>query len=158
MKVVSDSGPLHYLALLDEIGLLNRLYGSVMIAPVVADELSAPRTPAAVKERIANAVSCIRVKALLERTDPIFDGTLDAGERETIALASAIHTDLILVDDLAARREARRRHLRATGTLGILYAAADLNLVEVADAIRRLKATNFYFDEELVRSIFAKWL
>ena len=37
MKVVSDSGPLHYLALLDEIDLLSRLYGSVMIAPAVAD-------------------------------------------------------------------------------------------------------------------------
>ena len=48
--------------------------------------------------------------------------------------------------------------MRVTGTLGILYAAAELNLVSPTDVIRRLQATNFYFDEELVRTIFAKWL
>jgi predicted nucleic acid-binding protein len=129
-----------------------------MIAPAVADELAAARTPAVVKDRIANAASWVCIEVPADWTDPAFQGTLDAGECETIALASAIHADLILLDDLAARREAQRRHMRVTGTLGILYAAAELNLVSAADAIRRLQATNFYFDEELVRSIFAKWL
>jgi predicted nucleic acid-binding protein len=158
MRVVTDSGPLHYLALLDELDLLHRLYGGVMIAPAVADELSAPRTPQVVKERIANSAAWIRIEPPRERTDPIFQGTLDAGECETIALATMIHPDLILLDDFAARREARRRRLRVTGTLGILYAAAELNLVAATDVIPRLQATNFYFDEDLVRGIFAKWL
>jgi predicted nucleic acid-binding protein len=158
MRVVSDSGPLHYLALLDELDLLRKLYGSVLIAPAVAKELSASAAPAVVKERMANAGSRICIEAPLERTDPIFQGALDAGECETIALASAIHVDLILLDDLAARREARRRRMRVTGTLGILYAAAELDLIRVTEVIPRLQATNFYFDEELVRSIFSKWL
>jgi hypothetical protein len=42
--------------------------------------------------------------------------------------------------------------------LGILRAAAELDLITVTDAVARLEATNFYFDEDLVRSIFSKWL
>jgi len=46
---------------------------------------------------------------------------LDLGERAAIALAAAIHADLLLIDE-AGRAEARRRNLRVTGTLGVLRA------------------------------------
>jgi predicted nucleic acid-binding protein len=158
MTVVADSGPLHYLGLLGEVDLLRQLYGGVCIPLAVAKELAAPGTPESVKEWMADAPSWLRVKAVVERSDAIFRGTLDAGESEAIALASAIHAGLVLMDDLAARREAQRRNLRVAGTLGILRAAAELDLITVTDAVTRLQATNFYFDEDLVRSIFGKWL
>jgi len=158
MIVVADSGPLHYLGLLGEIDLLHRLYGGIRIPPAVAKELSAPGTPEPLAEWIANPPAWVRVEVMTERSDPIFNGTLDAGESEAIALASAIRAGLVLIDDLEARREAQRRNLRVAGTLGILRAAAELDLINVTDAIARLQATNFYFDEDLVRSIFRKWL
>lgn len=158
MIVVADSGPLHYLGLLGEIDLLRRLYGGVCIPTAVAKELSAPKTPAVVSDWIANPPSWVRFEAVVDRDDSILRGTLDAGESEAIALALAIPADLVLLDDLAARREAQMRNLRVTGTLGILRAAAELDLIVVADALGRLQATNLYFDEDLVRSIFGKWL
>ena len=36
-----------------------------------------------------------------------------------IALAAAIHADLLLIDEAAGRAEAKRRNLRVTGTLGV---------------------------------------
>jgi predicted nucleic acid-binding protein len=158
MIVVADSGPLHYLGLLGETGLLRRLYGGILIPPAVVTELSAAGTPADVLDWIANPPNWIHFEAAINRDDPIFQGTLDTGESEAISLASAIHADLVLLDDRAARREAERRGLRVTGTLGILRVAAELDLIVATDAVARLQATNFYFDEDLVRSIFGKWL
>ena len=83
---------------------------------------------------------------------------LDAGERAAIALAGAIHADLLLIDEAAGRAEAKRRNLRVTGTLGVLRAAAELGLVNVPDVVSRLKVTSFYADDALLRSTFGAWL
>ncbi len=80
------------------------------------------------------------------------------GERAAIALAGVLHADLLLIDDAAGRTEARRRHLRVTGTLGVLRAAAERGLVDVRDVIARLKTTSFYVDETLLKSAFGRWL
>ena len=41
MIVVADSGPLHYLILLEQVDLLRRFYGQVLVPEPVASELSA---------------------------------------------------------------------------------------------------------------------
>jgi transcription elongation factor Elf1 len=51
-----------------------------------------------------------------------------------------------------------RRSLRVTGTLGVLRAAAERGLVNVPELVARLKATNFYADEALLKSAFGQWL
>ena len=40
MIVVADSGPLHYLILLEQVDLLRRFYGQVLVPEAVASELS----------------------------------------------------------------------------------------------------------------------
>jgi len=77
---------------------------------------------------------------------------------EAVALAEAVHADLLLIDEAAGRAEARRRHLRVTGTLGVLRTAAEHGLVNVPDVVTRLKATSFYVDDALVNQVFAQWL
>jgi predicted nucleic acid-binding protein len=46
MIVVADSGPLHYLILLEHIDFLRRFYGHVVVPEPVAGELSAAAAPA----------------------------------------------------------------------------------------------------------------
>ena len=53
MIVVADSGPLQYLILLDQIHLLHRFYGQVVIPDAVANELRAAATPSTVSGWIA---------------------------------------------------------------------------------------------------------
>ena len=61
----------------------------------------------------------------------------DLGERAAIALAGALHADLLLIDEAAGRAEAKRRNLRVTGTLGVLRAGAERGLVNVPGLIVR---------------------
>jgi predicted nucleic acid-binding protein len=49
VRVVADTGPLHYLVLIRQIDLLPRLFGGVAIPEVVRDELDQPTTPASVR-------------------------------------------------------------------------------------------------------------
>jgi predicted nucleic acid-binding protein len=81
-----------------------------------------------------------------ERVEQVTD-ELDLGERAAIALASAVHADLLLIDEAEGRAEATRRNLRVTGTIGVLRAAAELGLVKVADVLARLRDTSFYADD-----------
>jgi predicted nucleic acid-binding protein len=54
------------------------------------------------------------------------------------------------MDDAEGRAEAARRGFRITGTLGVLRAAAQRRLVDIAAAIDRLSRTNFYLPPKLV--------
>jgi len=81
---------------------------------------------------------------------------LDAGERETIVLAQELRADLLLMDDWEGRREAERRALRVTGTLGILDRAAERGFLDLPAALARLQATNFYLPTTLVHDLLAR--
>jgi predicted nucleic acid-binding protein len=69
-----------------------------------------------------------------------------------------MHADLLLIDEAAGRAEAKRRHLRVTGTLGVLRSAAEQGLVNVPDLVKRLMGTSFYLEETLLNATFGQWL
>ncbi len=158
MIVVADSGPLHYLILLEHVDLLRRFYGQVVVPEVVASELSAAGAPGVVREWITEPPSWVDVRPLLPGAVEAITDDIDLGERAAIALAEALHADLLLIDEAAGRAEAKRRHLRVTGTLGVLRAGAEQGLVNVPDLLKRLKTTSFYLDEALVNTVFEPWL
>jgi predicted nucleic acid-binding protein len=158
MIVVADSSPLHYLILLEQADLLRRLYEEVLIPNAVAAELRASASPATVSEWVAAPPLWLRIVEVTPRDIDSVSDELDLGERAAIALAERTRAELLLIDESAGRAEARRRSLRVTGTLGVLRTAAEAGLIDVRDVLERLAATNFYVDEALLRSIFAKWL
>ena len=125
MIVVADSGPLHYLILLNHADLLHHFYGDVVVPEAVAAELSTPSAPSAVRDWMSRAPSWLRVVAVESSTVQAVTEDLDLGERAAIALAGALHADLLLIDEAAGRAEAKRRSLRVTGTLGVLRSAAE---------------------------------
>jgi predicted nucleic acid-binding protein len=150
MIVVADSGPLHYLILLGHVDLLRRFYGQVLVPEAVAHELSVSSAPDVVRDWIAVPPRWVDVRPLAPEEVAAITEDLDLGERAAIALAETVHADLLLIDEAAGRAEARRRHLRVTGTLGVLRTAAEHGLVNVPDVVTRLKATSFYVDDALV--------
>ena len=158
MIVVADSSPLHYLILVDRIDLLHRLYGHVFVPDAVVAELQSARSPAMVSAWMEHPPVWATIAPVSPEQIATVTQDLDLGERAAIALAGAIHADLLLIDDAAGRAEARRRHLRVTGTLGVLRAGAERGIVDVPVVLSRLKATSFYADEALINTIFARWL
>jgi predicted nucleic acid-binding protein len=158
MIVVADSGPLHYLILLGHVDLLQRFYGEVLVPEPVAGELTTASAPDAVREWMTNLPAWVAVRPVTADAISRVTDDLDLGERAAIALAETVRADLLLIDEAAGRAEARRRHLRVTGTLGVLRAGAERGVVDVPDLIERLRSTTFYLDETLVKSVFAPWL
>jgi predicted nucleic acid-binding protein len=158
MIVVADSGPLHYLILLDHSELLRRFYSRVVVPDAVASELSAAGAPPTVRDWILQPPSWVSVVPVAPEAVETLIDDLDFGERSAIALAATLGADLLLIDEAAGRAEARRRSLRVTGTLGVLRAGAEQGLVNVPALIGRLKTTSFYVDDALVNAVFQRWL
>ena len=147
MIVVADSGPLHYLILLDHSELLRHFYSQVVVPDAVASELSAAGAPPTVRDWILQPPSWVSVVPVsLEAVETVTDD-LDLGERSAIALSATIGADLLLIDEAAGRLEARRRNLHVTGTLGVLRAGAEQGLMNVPALIGRLETTSFYVDD-----------
>lgn len=147
--VVADAGPLHYLVLIDQITLLPRLYGTVVLPDAVRNELTAPRTPVEVRAWLAASPPWLATGSA-PLTEQLLPPKLDQGERATIAVAIELGASLILMDDRAGVDEARRRGLHVTGTLGVLLLAVRRGLVDLDAAVLRLKATNFRYSPALL--------
>ncbi len=148
MIVVADTGPVYYLILIEVIYVLHALYDSVIVPQTVSEELKSDKAPEAVRAWMKRPPVWFQ-----SRPDPISDPPLneklDPGERAAIALALSIPSDRLLIDDWAGRVEAERRHLKITGTLGVLAEAHKRNLVDFESALARLALTNFYVSADL---------
>jgi predicted nucleic acid-binding protein len=145
--VVADTGPLNYLVLIGEVDVLCALYKRVIVPEAVAKELRADKAPAAVQTWIGHPPEWLEV-----RPDPPSDPTLallDPGERAALALAELLQAEEVLIDDLDGRREAERRHLHITGTLGVLAEAHFAGLLDFDQMLMRLHATNFRLSPEI---------
>ena len=149
MIVVADAGPSHYLILIEAINVLSPLYDLVLIPESVSAELKKGGTPESVRSWMEHLPSWCEIRPD-PPSDPDLDEILDLGERAAIALALAIPADRLLIDDWEGRVEAERRHLRITGTLGVLAEAHQRHLLDFESALSRLSQTNFYLSGELV--------
>jgi predicted nucleic acid-binding protein len=140
MIVISDTSPINYLVLIDEIDLLPTLFGEVIIPQAVLSELQRAEAPNEVTAWLATNPAWLEL-----RTVSVIDATiaLGAGECEAISLAKEINARLVLIDDKKARQAAIERGLNVAGTLNILELASIKNLVELAEVFDKLQQTNF---------------
>jgi predicted nucleic acid-binding protein len=142
MIVVAEAGPIHYLVLVGAVDVLEPLYARV------AGELQSIGAPDAVRTWVAQPPMWCEI-----RPDPPSDPALrflDPGERAAITLAVSLGASRLLIDEWEGRAEAERRHLRVSGTLGILAEAHQQRLLDFEAALNRLRLTNFYLSAELV--------
>jgi predicted nucleic acid-binding protein len=155
-SVVADTGPLHYLVLINAVELLPRLFDRVFVPITVHSELTRPETPAVVSNWARAPPGWLTVLPV-----PAVDGaaleSLDGGERAVIALATSLHIDLILMDDRAGVAAARARGIAATGTLGLLIRASQRGLIDLAAAFAALGTTSFYAHPALLEALLARY-
>lgn len=155
MAVVSNTSPICYLLLIDCIDLLPQLFGRVIIPEAVADELAAPKSPAILQNWIAQPPDWLEIQGAIAIADAAV-AELDPGEREAILLAESIEADLIVLDDMAARRIAAKRGFVVTGTLGVLEQSARLGSIDFAAAVERLQQTTFWASSSLIQSLLER--
>ncbi len=151
MIAVSDTSPICYLILTDEVHLLQKLFDQVVVPGAVITELLHEDAPDAVRGWAAKLPPWVSV---LENSVCSTAGLekLQAGERAAILLAESMAAELILLDERSARRIAAQRGMRITGTLGILGEAAARGMVDLPAAIDRLRRTNFRCSPALMKA------
>lgn len=146
--VVSDASPLIGLQQIDELKLLEGLFGEVVIPPAVAREVSPNVTlPTWVKTRSLQQ----------PMAGEILHASLGTGESEAIGLAQEIRADWLLLDERPARRLAQALGLRVAGTLGLLNRAKEKGLLAaVRPCVEALVRGGFYATPALVKRILTE--
>lgn len=152
MIVVSDTSPICYLLLINQIEILQVLYDVVTIPQTVADELSAPESPPVVKNWMTQPPDWLQIQAN-EILQSIGLEKLDPGEREAILLAEQLKADLVILDDKAARRIALERGLKIIGLLGILKDAARAGLLDLEITFEQLREVGFWVAPSLLERL-----
>ena len=133
--------------LLDNINaldILQKLYQNIYLTEEVAQEYGKPL------ENWMNVVT-VKDKNYLR----IFNASVDLGEASTIALALQMSEDNVMIlDDLKARKLAKQLQLKFTGILGILLKAKQQKIISsVADIFTQLKKVNFRVSEKLEKEV-----
>lgn len=147
--VVSDTSPLHYLILCGAETILPRLFRQVVIPPTVFSELQQPNTPPPVLQWANSLPTWIAIQTPKTLNLGL---EVDAGELEAICLAQEIKADAVLMDDRAGRNAAIHCGLAVVGTIGLLEQAAARGLIELPQAMERLRQTNARLDAELINA------
>ena len=150
MIVVSNTSPLNYLRLIGAVDLLPQLFGSVHIPVAVHDELMAAATPALVRKWVRKPPSWLHVAEVTHHNDAQLD-SLHRGERDAILLAEDLGADLLLLDERMARTLAAERGLKIAGTLGVLNQAGARGLIDIPEAVDKLRQTTFRAAPSLYR-------
>ena len=120
----------------------------MLIPPTVFRELQQPNTPLPVREWASALPPWVAVQAP-KSLDLVLD--VDAGESEAICLAHEIKAAALLIDDRAGRNTAFRYGLVVIGTIGLLEQASARRLLELPQAMERLRQTNARLDANLIR-------
>jgi predicted nucleic acid-binding protein len=156
MIVVSDTSILCYLVLIQQIQLLEHLYGQIVVPTVVRDELLHPSAPSAVGLWASNFPVWVSVRATQSLPDESL-AVLDRGEQSAILLAEELQAKLILMDERRGRQLARSRGLRVTGLVGILDDAAGAGLINLPEVLATLQTTSFWVSPRMLQTLLEKY-
>ena len=150
MIVVSDTSPLNYLVLINQIDVLPQLFGEIHVPTEVMTELRRSRTPAPVKQWADSPPSWLHVST--PSTTIAAAARLDPGEAQAIALASELHADTILIDERKGRRVTESLGFNAVTTLAVLEFAAEKDLLDLKSTLDALRSTTFYITDAYINA------
>ena len=155
MTIVSNTSPLCYLALIGHAEILPKLCGNVHITQKVLDELRHPDAPPSVRDWATTPPDWLRIHSDPEEPDQTL-AALGPGERTALRLAEQLRSDVLLLDEAAARAFAVQRGLKVSGTLGVLCDGAQAGLLKLTAALDLLRKTNFRASPELWKSLYTR--
>ena len=149
MTVVSDSSPLITLAKIGRLELLPQLYQTVAITPQVYAEVVVSGAGLSGSAEIAASkwidVRPIKNVADLSIAQQRFG--LGIGELSAIILGKEANADLVLIDEIKARKAAQEHGLVVLGCVRVLEDAFSSRfLPDLREAYRQLLASGAYVD------------
>lgn len=151
--LISNTGPLIALGLIQKLDLLQKFYKEVWISEAVQKEISANAN-----KPLANLIEqCpwIKVHADVAMPDGWLANLLDPGESSTIALALHHQRTVVMIDEKKGRKFASQIYkLNLIGSVGIL-AKAKINghIQSVAPLLYELKSKNYRLSDNLIKMV-----
>lgn len=150
--VIVNNTPLVALWTLRRLDLFQLLFDEVLApAAVHAEFLAIERT---LRQSTLASAFWIHPTQLADprRADTLMG--IGRGEAEVLVLAQERHARLVVIDDLRARRYAKRLTIPLTGTLGLLVLAkSEGHLAKVYPLIHELQLAGIFFSASLVKDV-----
>jgi predicted nucleic acid-binding protein len=141
--IIADTSCLILLNKIDELHLLQSLYGQITITSVIAEEYGLSLPEWIIIQNATNKLS-----------PDIISANVDPGEASAINLAIEHQNSLLIIDDLKARKLAQKLNIDYTGTIGILLQAKiEGHISSIKHILTKIKATNFRISEDLEQKI-----
>ena len=137
--IISDTSCFIILAKIQELDILQKLYGTVVTTADIAEEFG---------EQLPDWVIIRQATDLFRQR--ILEMQIDKGESSAIALAIEIENSTLILDDFKARKVAATLGLSFTGTIGVII-KAKLNgtLSSIKPILEKIKETNFRISAEI---------
>lgn len=148
--VVSDSGPIFYLAILDKLNLLVELFEEIYIPNAVWIEITRVQST----EYYPKIIDFFKdkIKEISGFNDLIF--VMDYGESESVILYKNINASFLLIDDKKARSIAENFDIQCIGTIGILSTSREKGLItELRPLFENLLKNKRFYSLGLLNSI-----
>ncbi|MDO9154599.1 MAG: DUF3368 domain-containing protein [Paludibacter sp.] len=141
--VISDTSSLILFDKIAELELLNKVYNSIITTPQIAAEFG---------KSLPDWILIMEVKD--KKYQEFLETQVDWGEASAIALAKEIPDSILLLDDLKARKLAKKLNIKFTGTLGVFHKAKQAGYVDrIKPLIDKLLLTNFRISEDIINEI-----
>jgi hypothetical protein len=152
LKVVSNTTPLISLLKLSRIEILKDLYSEIVIPRAVYNEFEAGKNKEFYQD--LSGIKWIKIKDIKDELSVKYFLDLDAGEAETIILASEIEADTIILDEKLGRIYAKHAGLKVTGTIGVLIKAKKEGLIDqIKPLLKELTEKGVWINERLIAEV-----
>ncbi len=144
-EIISNTSCLIVLDNIDMIYILKELYETITISKEVAEEYG---------KELPEWVS---VKSVYDKKSVrILSSFVDLGEASTIALCIEIENSIMILDDMKARKLAKKLDMKFTGTIGVLIKARELGIIDdCMIVISRLKECGFRVPPEIEKLLLS---
>ncbi|HAA32490.1 MAG TPA: DUF3368 domain-containing protein [Cyanobacteria bacterium UBA8553] len=154
MVIISNATPLIAFAKIGQLALLQKIVINLVVPKAVADEISTyPQgQPGCIDLQqetwigVQSIISEQQVSLLLPK--------LDRGEAEVITLATEKQAQLVLIDELTARKVANSLNLNVSGSVGILIRAKQVGeIVAVKPLLDAMTQQGIYFSQRFIDAV-----
>ena len=157
LRVIVNSTPLLVLGKIGKLEILHKMYHEIIIPKAVFEEVTEKNDIAgkAVQSACQDWIKVQSIKNIDEYA--LYRAKLHAGEVEVMILAQQNpKADLVILDDMSARKTAEFLGLPLSGTIGVLIKAKQKDIIpEVMPIIEELEKNGFFISAR-VKAMVAK--
>jgi len=148
--VIADTGALISLGHIEQVGLIEKVFGEFYIAQAVWEELQNYENP----EFNTTILNEIKERVIKIKSRNHLSMVMDYGESESIILYEELQADYLLIDDNRARIVAESLDVNCIGSIGLLISAKQKGLIsELKPIFEKWISIGRYFSKKLLNKI-----